>query len=322
MAILAELLERTIDFATRPTEAFRASAPSAALHAQLGPLTEFPGTWVGQGFNLIALPNFANGNKPLPFRLKLTDTRETLTFTSIGGPIPNRGETQPDIFFVGVHYFQQVSDASNLSGLHLEPGMWLNLPATLPGGKDASVVRLATIPHGDALLAQGGLINLGRPIPGGPDIEAVDPLPFTLSATGARVDDPNPVYTAPYKNPVNLPPGITPDIVLNPNQLLLNAIAGQKIVETTVLRVDANPLADLNGPLPPNDPPPPLGGITNIPFVNSNAKATTMSAIFWIEKVEDPTGNVFMQLQYTQTVILDFIGIKWPHISVATLVKQ
>jgi len=47
-----------------------------------------------------------------------------------------------------------------------------------------------------------------------------------------------------------------------------------------------------------------------------------MSAIFRVEKVEDATGNVFMELQYTQTVILDFIGIKWPHISVATLVKQ
>jgi hypothetical protein len=56
--------------------------------------------------------------------------------------------------------------------------------------------------------------------------------------------------------------------------------------------------------------------------INSAAKATTMSAIFRVEKVEDATGNVFMQLQYTQTVILDFIGIKWPHISVATLVKQ
>jgi hypothetical protein len=29
-----------------------------------------------------------------------------------------------------------------------------------------------------------------------------------------------------------------------------------------------------------------------------------------------------MQLQYTQTIILDFLGIHWPHISVATLVKQ
>jgi hypothetical protein len=71
MTTLTEMLERTIDFAARPTEAFRASAPSDALHAELGPLTELPGTWVGRGFNLIALPNFANGNKPLPFRLNL-----------------------------------------------------------------------------------------------------------------------------------------------------------------------------------------------------------------------------------------------------------
>jgi hypothetical protein len=328
MATLTELLEQTTDLAKRAPRAFRASAPAAALHAELGPLTELPGTWVGQGFNLIALPNFANGNTPLPFRLKLTATREMLTFTSIGAPIPNRGETQPDIFFVGVHYFQQVSDASNLSGLHLEPGMWLNLPPTLPNGKDSSVVRLATIPHGDALLAQGTLINGGKPIAGGPQIVAVDPLPFTLSA-GARVDDKNLQYTGPYRNPQDLPDGITPDIVLNPNQLLLNTIQhqkaiGQEIVETTVLIVDANPLPGvlLNGPLPANDPPAPLGGITNIPFVNNNAKATTMSAIFWIEKVKDATGNIFMQIQYTQTVILDFIGIKWPHISVATLVKQ
>ena len=29
-----------------------------------------------------------------------------------------------------------------------------------------------------------------------------------------------------------------------------------------------------------------------------------------------------MQLQYTQKIILNFLGIDWPHISVATLVKQ
>ena len=28
------------------------------------------------------------------------------------------------------------------------------------------------------------------------------------------------------------------------------------------------------------------------------------------------------QLQYTQTVVLNFLGIDWPHISVATLVKR
>jgi hypothetical protein len=66
----------------------------------------------------------------------------------------------------------------------------------------------------------------------------------------------------------------------------------------------------------------PSGGITNIPFVVQNANATQMDAIFWIEKVLQPDGSTFMQLQYTQTVILNFLGINWPHVSVATLVKQ
>ena len=64
------------------------------------------------------------------------------------------------------------------------------------------------------------------------------------------------------------------------------------------------------------------GGVLNIPFVVSNAKVTQMNAIFWIEKVRQADGTHFMQLQYTQTIILNFLNINWPHISVATLVKQ
>ncbi len=60
----------------------------------------------------------------------------------------------------------------------------------------------------------------------------------------------------------------------------------------------------------------------NIPFVTRNANATQMDAIFWIETVKQPDGTETLQLQYTQTVILNFLGIDWPHISVATLVKQ
>jgi hypothetical protein len=29
----------------------------------------------------------------------------------------------------------------------------------------------------------------------------------------------------------------------------------------------------------------------------------------------------FLQLQYTQTVLLNFLGLSWPHVSVATLRK-
>ena len=53
------------------------------------------------------------------------------------------------------------------------------------------------------------------------------------------------------------------------------------------------------------------------------AHAISLEATFWIETVaahgDQPP---FMQLQYTQTVILNFLDINWPHISVATLVKN
>jgi hypothetical protein len=47
-----------------------------------------------------------------------------------------------------------------------------------------------------------------------------------------------------------------------------------------------------------------------------------LDATFWIETVQQPDGSTFLQLQYTQTVLLNFLGIDWPHISVATLTKQ
>jgi hypothetical protein len=47
-----------------------------------------------------------------------------------------------------------------------------------------------------------------------------------------------------------------------------------------------------------------------------------MNSIFWIETVQRPDGSQFLQLQYTQTVLLVFDGIVWPHISVATLIKR
>jgi hypothetical protein len=41
--------------------------------------------------------------------------------------------------------------------------MWLNVPATTDPAAPASVVRMATIPHGDALLAQcSSLSSTGR----------------------------------------------------------------------------------------------------------------------------------------------------------------
>jgi hypothetical protein len=69
------------------------------------------------------------------------------------------------------------------------------------------------------------------------------------------------------------------------------------------------------------------GGIENIPFLQTNADAATMFATFWIEEISAPTK--FLQLQYVQTVFLNFpvlganpvVNLTWPHVSVATLQK-
>ncbi len=265
----------------------------ANLEAELGPLAKLPGAWVGNGFNLIARPDKQHDNV---FFLELDATKEQLEFTPISGPIPNRGFKQGDISFLGLTYLQRVSDAVTNGGLHIEPGIWLSVPATTAPSAEASVVRLATVPHGNSLLAQGQAFV----VDGGPRIDPVSSRPI-------EVKSPSPLnlegYLEPYENPV-LPPGIPEGAVENPNVVLTEAIKGQTITETVVLRISTES----------------SGGIENIPFLVENADAVSMEAIFWIETVQ-LEGGTLLQLQYMQKVMLRFDNIDWPHISVATLLK-
>ncbi len=291
-----------------PQRLLRASDPLPVFNTNLGPLADLAGVWAGNGFNVMSLPDFDSkppSTGPKPFRIKLNATRELLEFTATGGAIPNRGVLtdlpngtgQKDIELFGLTYLQRISDAVTNDALHIEPGIWVNVAASdvLPV-QAASIVRMGTIPHGDSLLAQGTIIP---PVNGGPRIAVADARPVGPGVT--------PAYLEQFNNPqIPLPPGLLPAWVVDPNQALKAAIDGQEITRTIVLPISTTP----------------VGGILNIPFVTANANATRMDAIFWIETVSQPDGSSFMQLQYTQTVILNFLGIDWPHVSVATLVKQ
>lgn len=262
---------------------------------ELGVLAGLRGAWNGNGFNLIARPDHQHKKT---FSLELNETKEVLEFTSISGQIPNRGSEQDDIFFLGLTYLQRVSEASGSGGLHIEPGIWLNVPETEAPKAPASIVRLATIPHGNSLLAQGH----GFEVAGGPKISPASTTPVNAK-TGAPIDN-KLGYLDPYLT-ANPPPGIPLQAIANPNVVLQEAIQGQQISKTDVLLVASEP----------------IGGIENIPFLQSNATAVKMSAIFWIETIELEGGGTRLQVQYSQTVILNFAGINWPHVSVATLVK-
>jgi hypothetical protein len=124
-------------------------------------------------------------------------------------------------------------------------------------------------------------------------------------------------------------------VIQDPTKLLTAALAGQRIVRMVVINIATIATVQQlqNGQSVPNT----ItfngggGGIENIPFLVANADAATMFATFWIEEIAGPTADAnFLQLQYVQTVLLNFpllkppappVPLSWPHVSVATLRK-
>jgi hypothetical protein len=292
----------------------------------LGPLADLPGTWIGKGFNQIWRP--FNPKTTSDRFLELNLTHETLEFSSSIGDIPNRGLLQADIGLDGIHYLQQITDTLTDKGIHVEPGFWVTVPATIDPAEPATVARMASIPHGTTVNAQG----TGLTVSGGPIINPVSILPFPIGGSPPAntavafppFNEANLAVVTPFRLPSPIPPSITQSMVNNPNSVLTAAIAGQTITSTTVLIISTKA---------PTVPPPPAapnvgGGTDNIAFLQGgsagpNAQAAQMTAIFWIEQVA-ASGHEpgFLQLQYTQTVLLNFNGLSWPHVSVATLRKH
>lgn len=293
---------------------FRAGGSVAAQAQDLGNLAELVGRWQGSGFNMMFLPDFDStppSTGPQKFRPLMNATTETLDFVPIGGPVPNRGSEltsdpkkgQNDIDLFGVRYLQQISDANTHEALHIEPGFWLNVPATTIPPQGATIVRQGSIPHGASVLLQGKsfLSPTGKPVFETLNVpQLVQPAPPIFG------------YLEPYTLMPLPAPFTDPAIRSNPNVVLQQAIAPflADIQRTTVLQVASTP----------------DGGVVNIPFlqntVNNNAATTTVTATFWIEHVVPSSGRPYDVLQYTQTVILNFVGIDWPHVSVATLLRQ
>jgi hypothetical protein len=298
----------------------------------LGPLALLPGVWKnlpslpGRGWNLIALPFATPPGSQFPFnyRLLMNQYNEELRFSLVDKGIPNRGiarttsgTVETDQFLVALDYEQTIEqvvaeDAPNsgLAGnpglaIHHEPGLWLHLLNEVDAGLD--IARLASIPHGDSLLAMGRACVCD----GAPAIPDISGLP-----EGVRPDINNNPYLGPYKafhGPNKFRGLFDP---ASPNDLLKEANEGIKIKRTTILDVDT----DL-----------PTGGIVNIPFIVRQANATTMRSTFWIQELDelDTSGKPKLRLQYSQTVMLDFFPrpdgqpglIRWPHVSINTLVK-
>jgi len=305
---------------TDPDFEFKAvDAPGAEPADEFGPLAQLVGEWHGRGFNTIWRPHpLAEGGQDRFLELNLTD--EKLVFTKIKGKIPNRGLAMPDINMFGLTYLQQIKGVDPVEGLHIEPGIWINVPPTTNPAEPATVVRMASIPHGTTILAQGTTLTVND----GPHIAENNIIPFQIgtptppnsdfAAAEAIFTELNLAIPTTFRQKSA---DVTQSMVENPNSVLQKDIAGQNITKTTVLAI-SSAHAPVAG-----------GGTANTAFLEAasappggNARAVEVSAIFWIETIAREGEPDKIQLQYTQLVQLDFNGLRWPHVTVATLHKH
>jgi hypothetical protein len=283
----------------------------------LGPLAQLPGTWKGNGFNTIWRPHTGSQDRFLELNL----TTETIVFTKINGPIPNRGLLMHDISMFGLTYMQQIAETSSGAGLHIEPGIWANVPPTSDPHEPATVVRMASIPHGTVILAQGTTeFHNGGPqnIPDNNIIPfGIGGTPPANSAFGQGEQDFPELNLSQATSFRHASPGVTQEMVKNPNSVLQKAIQGKPMKNRTFIQISTKhkPVAG--------------GGTANTAFLagsggaGGNADAVEVDATFWIETLPGTGGNPdILQLQYTQLVQLDFNGLRWPHVTVSTLRKQ
>jgi hypothetical protein len=377
------------------------SEPLGDLTGFVNPVDPTQGlVFAGTGFNTIFRPQSPTTPTKLPVPVPSSDnvlelnlTTETLSFAAPLGSVPNRGSgAQGDIFLNAVPYVQSINDVTTLpaQGIHFEPGMWLAVPPTTQPPETATIyTRMASIPHGVTINAQG--ISLGRKT-GKPPFSTItvniNPFPIggaqQPSAPGTRAFA---SQTVTNQNTARIPQDLTPfaatitqAMLDNPNVVLANEIASQNMQSfvTLIITTDAAgklptpPPNPTTPPAPPVTSPPGFGGGTdeiafllgdnNSPPQKPNANAFKMTAIFWIETVlQDivvppctanclpitiqaapvpgsslrPTFTLtppydilknttitvpYIQIQYSQTVFLNFGPLTWPHASVATLI--
>jgi hypothetical protein len=297
------------DFAYNPNPSPPPGPAPAPQPGGLGLLAGLQGKWAGTGFNAIWRPNLLSSGQDRFLELNLT--QETLEFDAVPGGIPNRGLLQADITMAGLRYLQQISDANIQppdNGLHIEPGIWLNVPPTTDPPVSASVSRLASIPHGTTVLAQG----LASETTGPPTFPAINLNPFSIGNPGAATPFPeqNLSTNTPFRTSGQGLNGITQAMVDNPNSVLAGGLQGQAFGSTIVIQVSSIDL------------PVPGGGTENTAFLiggtsGPNANAASVTSTFWLETLEG--AQTPGQLQYSQTVLLNFNGLSWPHVTVTTL---
>jgi hypothetical protein len=261
----------------------------------LGPLTDLPGTWIGEGLSVVTSPGHEGHPPSAP---QVAKTHEAIAFAQIGGFDTGAGGAAGRL--LGVYYAHHATDAPSGAPLFVEPGIWMTTPAGPGSEAEAGLVRLATLPHGHAVLAAGSSTTVDR----APEIPVAGAAPIDL-ATARPLTVEGRVTAGTAEEPAGLR-GATEDA----NKLLRSRIECQRITTTTIITIAGGPGTEKQ--------------LSDMPFSVENPRSLSLQATFWIETVADdqkPGGNL-LQLQYSQTVLLSLDGVGWPSVNCATLVKR
>ena len=159
---------------TLAAKRFLRPVPATALTEKEFPLDLLQEkTFAGTGYNVVWRPR--SSGKPLdkvngsaPDVLELNLTAETMAFTGSLGDVPNRGSGNDDVMLKGISYLQRVgafesdktgNDVPEPVGIHFEPGVLMLVPASTNPKHPATLNRMASIPHGTTINAQGLVPN-------------------------------------------------------------------------------------------------------------------------------------------------------------------
>lgn len=231
-----------------------------------------------------------------PELLELNLTHELWTFPTLDadlGNVPNRVTTAPkDMILRGIPYTQLVRDVTAINkdktgerveripvdrlgknstealqnmiqDIHFEPGLLMHVEHSLPVSDKPTINRMASIPHGTTINAQGPaaiLLPPGTPqAPLTPDIPLSNQASKPFSVNTGRPITPDPFHQFNLSNPntSRLPKtasnslaqnpieSITQAMVLDPNELLREHNKGRKftqVIKFTVSTVPTQPL--------------------------------------------------------------------------------
>lgn len=155
-------------------------------------------TFAGTGYNTIWRPRSDKAIEPRVDGqagdvLELNLTAESMAFSKSLGDVPNRGvSAQADLTLKGVSYVQRVgafenpksgsNDIEKPVGIHFEPGVFMFVPASdvTPPKFPATINRMASIPHGTTINAQGLAPSVNQ-VKGAPtDIKVENIIPFNI----------------------------------------------------------------------------------------------------------------------------------------------